>query len=457
MRDSSCLRSTGSGGRRLVRAWGVVVAGLLCAATARAQSDRPIIEITPGKVEAFRAAVQRFRDDALPVNPGRAGDLRQALQEALTFDGVLLPIADGAFLGPLDTEGLADGPRYDCADWTQSGADALVEGRIFNDGAMLAVEFAVWDTARCRRMDRRTLTRPASEGPRLARLVADAVVAAFTGTPGASATEMAFLSTRTGEREIYVMNADGSNARSATNSRTIKAFPDWMPDGEGILYTAYTDNSLPALFLTARSSRVHAGRILRGLMPQSPKYRGVFDPKGETLAVVTSIDGAAEILLVDRDGRKIRRLTENPAIDISPTWSPDGERIAFVSDRSGSPQIYVVNRDGDDLHRVTYQGTYNTSPAWSPDGRWIAYETRLESQFDIWLIDPAGEVNLPLVQHPRSDETPSWSPDGRKIAFSSNRRGRYDIYAVDLAGQGLKRLTADEGENTQPVWGPFPR
>jgi TolB protein len=429
----------------------------LAAPSAASAADRPVIEITPGKVEAYRVAVQRFADEASPPNPNRATDLRRVLQDALRFDGVLNPILDEAFLGPLATESLTEGKRYDCGDWTQSGADALVEGRIFKDGPLLAIEFIVWDTARCRKMDRRTLKRIPSEGPRLARQVADAVVEAFTGTPGAASTEMAFLSTRTGEREIFVMNADGSNPRSATRSRTIKAFPNWMPNGDGILYTAYHDNSQPALFLTARSSRVRPGRILRGLLPQAPMYRGVFDPEGETLAVVSSVEGSAEIFLIDRDGRKVHRLTHSRAIDISPSWSPDGERLTFVSDRSGSPQVYVVNRDGSGLKRLTYQGTYNTAPSWSPDGRWIAYESRLEAQFDIWLIDPEGVVNVPLVQHRRSDESPSWSPDGRKLAFSSNRRGRYDVFVVDLAGENLRRLTENAGQNTQPVWGPFER
>jgi TolB protein len=458
----SLCSPVGSRNRELTRLPAVLASVLLglvgaMASVAGANADRPVIEITPGKVEAYRVAVQRFVDEATPPNPSRAEDLRKVLEEALRFDGVLVPIVDEAFLGPVVTEALTDGRRYDCTDWTQSGADALVEGRIYNDGPLLAIEFAVWDTARCLRMDRRTLKRVPSQGPRLARTVADAVVEAFTGTPGTSATEMAFLSTRTGEREIFVMNADGSNPRSATRSRTLKAFPNWMPNGEGILYTAYHDDAQPALFLTARSRRVRPGRILRGLLPQAPMYRGVFDPDGESLAVVSSVDAAAEIFLVDRDGKKIHQLTHSRAIDISPSWSPDGKRLAFVSDRSGSPQVYVVDRDGENLRRLTYQGTYNTAPSWSPDGRWIAYETRLEAQFDIWLIDPQGEINIPLVQHRRSDESPSWSPDGRKIAFASNRLGRYDVFVVDLAGQNLRRLTENSGENTQPVWGPFSR
>ncbi len=437
----------------LLAALGLLLPGL----AARAQSDRPVIEIAPGGARAFRVAVQRFKDAALPQNSNRADDLRSAIGEGLTWNGVLLPIADEAFLGPVDTDEMTVGRRFDCGDWTQSGADALVEGRIDRLGQRLVVEFAVWDTARCRKLARFELSRLPADGPLLARLVADKIVEAFTGTSGSAATEIAFISTRTGEREVFVMNADGSRARAATRSRTIKAFPDWMADGGGIVYTAHRDLKQPALFLTARNRSVRPGPILDDFMPERPKYRGVFDPAGDSLAVVTSMEGAAELFLVSKNGGMPRRLTNNPAIDISPTFSPDGSQIAFVSDRSGSPQIYVMNRDGSDVRRLTFQGSYNTAPSWSPDGRWIAYETRLESQFDIWLIDPTGDVNLPLIQHRRSDESPTWSPDGRKVAFSSSRRGRYDIYVQDVGGGDATRLTTDAGENKQPVWGPFPR
>ena len=64
---------------------------------------------------------------------------------------------------------------------------------------------------------------------------------------------------------------------------------------------------------------------------------------------------------MNRDGSDLRRLTNNPGIDITPTWSPSGTQIAFTSDRSGTPQIYVVGADGaepveEDLRSRTATG-----------------------------------------------------------------------------------------------------
>jgi len=183
----------------------VFLLGLLAgsgAGPASAQETGPAVVITPGEGRAFRAAVQIFLDRAQPADPGRAQAFREEVEKAMEFSDVLLPLADDAFLGARETAELESGPRGDCADWAQGGADALVEGILESSGARLRVDYQVWDTARCRSLARGQLERPAAERPRLAKLVADQVVAAFTGTPGVAGTEIAFISDRSGTREV---------------------------------------------------------------------------------------------------------------------------------------------------------------------------------------------------------------------------------------------------------------
>jgi TolB protein len=410
-----------------------------------AAQQGPAVTVTPGSSRAFRVAVQEFIDENSAPSPERAAALRLDLEQALGFSGVLLPLTHDAFLGPEKTAEFGSSKRYDCGDWAQAGADALVEGRISGDFRNVSIEFRVWDTARCQSMGKRGSRRlegPSDALPRLARRLADRVVEDFTGLRGAADTEI-------------TMYADGTHVRPTTRGPVLKSFPSWTPDGDGIVYTAHAQGGRPHLYLTARGKR-RPGKLLARAFPDSSVFRGVYDPSGKSLAVVSSVAGIAQIFRVQEDGSGLKQLTKNDALDIGPSWSPDGRRLAFVSDRSGSPQIYIMKRDGTDVRRLTFQGNYNTGPAWSPDGRWIAYETRLEGQFDIWLIDPTGEVNVPLVEHRRSDESPSWSPDSRKIAFSSTRRGRADIYVTDLRGRELWRLTEKAGDNTHPSWGPFP-
>ena len=422
-----------------------------------AASERPMVVVTPGSARTYRAAIQRFAEGAAAPGPRRAERFRKEVESALEYSNAFEIVPESAFLGPEVTVSIDGGPGVVCSDWSQVGADALLEGEIRTDAGELSVEFRVWDTTRCTSLRRKRYRQPASADPALlARRVADDVVEAFIGLRGVSSTELAFVSNRGGNPEIFVMAADGSNPRAATANGSINNFPSWSADGEAIAYTSYRYRNFPLLYLSTRG-RGRPGRILTSLDAKHPEYRGVFDPTGKYLAVVMSPEGSSEIYTAHPDGSALRRLTRNRAIDISPSWSPDGSQIAFVSDRTGAPQVYVMDSEGANLRRLTFQGSYNTNPAWSPDGQWIAYETRVDGQFDIWLIDPEGRVNVPLVSHPRSDESPSWAPNGRKLAFSSTRRGRADIYVVDVGGENLRRLTENAGDNTSPSWGPFPR
>jgi TolB protein len=427
---------------------------LLAATPARAQEQRPPVVVTDPTARGLLAAVQLFADRAGASDRSRT--LREAIVSGLEFSTLFRSIDPKAFLAGETTQALDGGSPVVCSDWKAIGTDVLVEGELWSEGAdSLYVEYRAWDVARCRGLVRKRYHGGNAEVRTIALRIADEIVGAFTGRNGVASTELAFVSTRTGSKEIHVMNADGTGLRRATTSRSINAFPSWSSDGQAIVYTSYREERRPNLFMLSRGGS-SPGRILRSVLNGAPQYRGVFAPQGRRLAFVASVDGSSEIFSVNADGSGLRRLTRDRAIDVSPTWSPDGQRIAFVSDRAGSPQVYLMDADGGEARRLTFDGSYNTAPAWSPDGRWIAYETRIDGQFDIWLIDPEGTVNAPLVSHPQSDETPAWSPDSRLLAFSSKRRGPADIYVVDLSGQNERRLTQG-GENTNPAWGPYPR
>ena len=434
--------------RVLKQALGVLAAGLLIAPVGHAQ-NRPQIEIQGAGSQSLRVAVQKFAGPS-------ADKFLVALTDALEFSSVFRAIDHAAFLAPTTTRSLTGRRSMVCSDWTQIGADVLVEGVLRREGTDFTAEFRAWDVPSCRNKPG-TRYRQLASAKRsvLAKRMADEIVKLFTGLRGVSETELAFVSRRKGNPEIYVMEADGGNQRAATANRSINNFPAWSPTGDAIVYTSYKHDNRPMLYLSTRG-RGKPGRIL-GRLSAMPQYRAVFNPKGDVLAVVMSPKETTEIYRVAPDGTGRKRLTSNRAIDISPAWSPDGNKMAFVSDRSGSPQIYIMNADGLNVRRLTFDGSYNTNPAWSPDGSWIAYQSQVGGQFDIWLIDPDGSVNLPLITHPRGDESPSWAPDSRKLAFSSTRRGSADIYVVDANGENLVRLTRDRGDDTSPNWGPYPR
>ena len=286
----------------------------------------------------------------------------------------------------------------------------------------------------------------------MARRVADDVVLRFTGVRGVSGTQIAFISDESGNKELYIMEADGSRRRKITRNGNINLFPDWSKDASELLYTTFLRGT-PDVRVVRRGNRP-GGKLLEppAKFKQSERLRAVFGPGEGWATVVMTVEDNTDIYLMRRDGKETRRLTEERSIEVSPSWSPDGKQLAFASDRSGSQQIYILETDTGFVRRLTYRGNYNATPAWSPTGEWIAYAARTQNTLDLYLIDPVSGYTVPLVVHERTDEGPSWSPDGRKIAFSSDRRGRREVYTIDIDGRNLRRLTQDFGNSSNPAW-----
>ncbi len=160
-------------------------------------------------------------------------------------------------------------------------------------------------------------------------------------------------------------------------------------------------------------------------------------PDGEWISCQPS--GVQEdVILLSKDGRERRQLTNDRFKDRGPVWCPDGRRIVFYSDRSGKYDIWAINPDGSNLTQLSRTSkSSTTAPMWSPDGKRILFL----AESDLIVIDPskAWADQTPQV-FPATDgqdrkfSPDSWSPDGNSIA-GTLREGdgppRLAIYSLD--------------------------
>ncbi len=178
---------------------------------------------------------------------------------------------------------------------------------------------------------------------------------------------------------------------------------------------------------------------------------GTLTPDGRIVGAFAR-GGHTNLYLLDQSGNQIRALTDNGAINVSPSVCGASGQLAFTSDRSGNPQIYVMEMAAGGARRLTYQGDYNTAPAFSPDCRKIAYESRSGGIINIFVINLDGS-GVHRLTNEGSNEWPTWSPDGRYLAFSSTREGDSRIYLMLAAdGRVIAPLTEGEGNATNPSW-----
>jgi TolB protein len=334
-------------------------------------------------------------------------------------------------------------------EWAGLGAQALVKGTYSHEGRDLIVECRLFDVAGQRMITGKRYRGPADAFDSMMHRCADEIMVRFTGEPGIAQTKIAFISRQNGNKELFVMDQNGSNVRQMTSDRSIILSPTWSPDSREIAITSYRDRNpdLVAVGLNGGGRR---------LLSQQPGLNSApaWAPDSSRLALTLSKDGNPEIYTMSRNGADLRRLTNHPAIDTSPTWSPTGRQIAFVSDRAGSPQVYIMDAEGSNVRRLTYQGNYNDRPSWSPRGDRITFVSMEGSRFDVYVIHVDGSGLQRLTMGSGSNESPSWSPDGRFLVFSSTRTGVPQLYRMYDDGSGQQQLTFLDGGAQSPVWSP---
>jgi len=369
----------------------------------------------------------------------------QLLASSLAFTGYFKILDRGAFLFDPTKDGVLT-PQINFANWTVIGAELLITGLFEVSDGRLAMELRLFDTFKSKRiLGKKYAGRPEDQRKIIHRFCSE-VIQYLTGHKGMFASKIAFVSTGSGNKEIYSCAFDGYGPRQITRNHEISLFPAWSSDGRYLAYTSYKAGK-PDIFIKNLAEMQEVTVAEKGINITPAWVPGKFE-----LAAALSFSGDQEIYLLTGTGKIIKRLTRMPGSDISPTWSPDGKKIAFVSTRSGNPQIYIKDLVSGKARRVTYKGNYNTQPSWSPRGDKITYSSLIDGRHNIFVIDVEGFEPLQLTHESGDNEAPSWSPDGSMIAFSSNREGPFRIYVMTAFGTDQRRLLMMKGEQTNPKW-----
>jgi TolB protein len=369
----------------------------------------------------------------------------ELISSSLEFTGYFKILDRGAFLFDPDKDGVLT-PQINFANWTVIGAELLITGLFEVNNGRVAVELRLFDTFKNKRiLGKKYAGRPADQRKIIHRFCSE-VIEYLTGRKGMFASKIAFVSTGSGNKEIYSCEFDGYNPQQVTRNHAISLFPAWSYDGRYLAYTSYKAGK-PDIFIKNLAEMQEVSVAKNGINITPAWVPGKFE-----LAATLSFSGDQEIYLLTGTGKIIKRLTDMRGSDVSPTWSPDGKKMAFVSNRSGNPQIYIQDLVSEKARRLTYQGNYNTQPNWSPRGDKIAYSSLVDGRHNIFTIDVEGLDPLQLTRESGDNEAPSWSPDGSMIVFSSNREGPFRLYVMTAFGTDQRRLLIMKGEQTNPKW-----
>jgi Periplasmic component of the Tol biopolymer transport system len=285
----------------------------------------------------------------------------------------------------------------------------------------------------------------------VAHLYAADILARF-GVKSLIGTRVVFASNRTGHKEIWTMNWDGTNQKPLTHFGTISAFPSVSPDGSKVAFTSWLRESPRIMVFSLVTNRELPFYNQRASMNCCLS----FSPDGKhVIFSSTAAGGPAQLYTANPDGSGLRRMASSGSIDTEPKINPKtGTDIVFVSGRGGgNPQVYLMS-EGGDAQRLTDGTGDATNPAWSPDGTKIAFAwTRgfEPGNFNIFIMDVVTRKLQQLTNNEGRNENPTWASDGAHIVYA-NKRGRDSQIWTMLADGTQKKQLTRVGSNTTPVW-----
>ncbi len=407
-------------------------AGVLAALPAFAQVRVEIAGVASNQIPV---AVATFADES--VAPAQMSAIIRA---DLERSGVFKVIDAGTVL--------SETSAVDYGQWKSRGADALVVGSVHhNADGRYEVRYKLFDTIKSAQLS----TLSPVVGPKSARLaahrIADDVYEKLTGTRGAFATRIAYVTKASNNQyRLEVADADGEGMQVAAFGKEPIISPSWSPDGTKVAYVSF-ELRKPVIYV--QDLVTGARRIVSN--EKGSNSAPAWSPDGTRLAVTLSRDGHSQVYGVNADGSGLRRLSNSNGIDTEPQFSADDQTIYFTSDRSGGPQIYKMSASGGAASRVTFNGSYNISPRLSSDGKTLAWISQRDGGFSLYAMDLASGQELRLAD---GASEPSFSPNGKYIMYATKGSGS-GLAVVSVDGRVKQRLTTQSGNIREPNWGPF--
>ncbi len=424
---------------------------LLAPASLRAQ-DWFKTETSSG-AERIRVAAADFQPASVEVTP-----LKQVFDATLFSDLNAAGIFDVVSKSMLPQQTPGASADLKLADWATAPTSAAMvafgrisanNGRVVVDGYLFDVKNPQYPQVLAKQYNEQATE---DEARQIAHRFADEIIFRLGGgIPGIAETKIFYVKAGGGNKEIWQMDYDGSNAHAVTHLGTISLSPRVSPDNSRIAFSSLGRDGFQIRMYSLLLGRPVAFPITGGTN-LSPAW----SPDGREVAYSSSRSGDPEIWISDASGGGARRITTFRGPDVSPVFNPKtGSQIAWISGRSGLPQLYMMETDGSGVQRMT-DGGYATSPSWSPNGQFLAYAWNRKygpgapGGQDIYVMEIATKRWIQLTHDIGRCDFPSWSPDGRHIVFANSSNGRAEqskIMTMLADGTQQRALTGGDMPN----------
>jgi dipeptidyl aminopeptidase/acylaminoacyl peptidase len=274
--------------------------------------------------------------------------------------------------------------------------------------------------------------------------------------------QMAFLSTRAGSSQVYLLSMEGGEAHPLTHLSTGADLVKWSPDGKTIAFTSSVypdckDDECNKKRDEEKEKNKVTARTYEQLLYRH--WDHWFEGKRSHLFVVAPEENATP-----------RDLNPGADYDVPPdqrggpadiTFSPDSKEICFtaVTDKveaiSTNGDLFIVPVAGGEAKDITKANpAFDGNPVYSPDGRYIAYHAQLTPGYEsdrwrVMLYDrQSGKTENLSENFDRSANELSWSADSKTIYFTAEGETLQPIYALAAQVGAQPKKIVSQGFNT---------
>ena len=222
--------------------------------------------------------------------------------------------------------------------------------------------------------------------------------------------QILFVSDRGGERDLYLMDADGTNVRRVFKKkiRASRYAATWSPDGKQFAYNYLDWNSPKSGLYLGTFGEEDVEPLLKGSSPE-------WSPDGSEIACSVSHALGSRLTFINVDTRDREQPLPDKTLQwqAAPCWSAAGDRLAISGNKHPIPAIldrdlheawndkdtvFIVNRDGTGLRQLVDEAGPGAGPsALSPDGSEVLYSQEINGQTQIFKLDINSGVRTQLT------------------------------------------------------------
>lgn len=147
-----------------------------------------------------------------------------------------------------------------------------------------------------------------------------------------------------GQTDLFVMPFQGGAANRITVARgSINLAPTWSPDGRRLAFESDRSGRKEIYISDADGTNITL-LTADAFGEKNRRADPSWSPDGRAVAFSSEVGGRRQILTISLRDQSVRQVTSEGQNN-TPTWAPDGRHIVFTSSRSGTDQLWVVDTE----------------------------------------------------------------------------------------------------------------